>query len=58
MGLGPVNAALTRSTLGWLRRRAHPAAEFRRLVALSAFSRENGAEITADGLALEVRLRA
>jgi len=55
MGLSPLNAAVTRATLGWLRRRAHPAAEFERLAARSAFG---GAEIRSDGLSLEVRLRA
>jgi hypothetical protein len=55
MGLNPPNAAATRLTLGWLRRRAHPAAEFRRLAGRSAFG---GCEINTDGLSLEVRLRA
>jgi len=53
MGLSPVNAAVTRATLGWLRRRAHPAAEFTRLAARSAFG---GCRISSDGLSLEVRL--
>jgi ubiquinone/menaquinone biosynthesis C-methylase UbiE len=55
MGLSPVNATATRLTLGWLRRRARPAAEFRRLAGQSAFG---GCEISTDGLGLEVRLRA
>ena len=55
MGLSPVNAAVTRATLGRLRRRAHPAAEFTRLAARSAFG---GCEIGSDGLSLEVRLSA
>jgi ubiquinone/menaquinone biosynthesis C-methylase UbiE len=55
MRLSAPNAAITRLTLGWLRRRAHPAAEFRRLAAQSEFG---GGEISTDGLGLEVRLRA
>jgi ubiquinone/menaquinone biosynthesis C-methylase UbiE len=55
MRLNPPNAAATRLTLGWLRRRAHPAAEFRRLAGRSAFG---GCEINTDGVSLEVRLRA
>jgi len=55
MGLSPLNAATTRLTLGWLRRRAHPAAEFRRLAERSTFG---GCEVDTDGLSLEVRLRA
>jgi len=55
MGLNPVNAAATRFTLGWLRRRAHPAAEFRRLAASSTFGR---CDISTDGVGVEVRLHA
>jgi ubiquinone/menaquinone biosynthesis C-methylase UbiE len=55
MGLRPVNAAVTRGTLGRLRRRARPAAEFGRLAGASAFG---GSEIGTDGISLEVRLRA
>jgi ubiquinone/menaquinone biosynthesis C-methylase UbiE len=54
MGLSPLNATATRLTLSWLRRRAHPAAEFRRLAGQSAFG---GCEINTDGLGLDVRLR-
>jgi ubiquinone/menaquinone biosynthesis C-methylase UbiE len=53
MGLSGVNAALTRVTLAWLRRRAHPAAEFRRLAAASAFG---GCEAGAEGIGIEIRL--
>ena len=55
MGLNPVNAFATRFTLGWLRRRAHPAAEFRRLAASSTFGR---CDISTDGVGVEVRLHA
>jgi len=55
MGLSPVNAAATRLTLAWLRRRASSAAEFRALAGRSAFG---GCEIGTDALGLEVRLRA
>jgi ubiquinone/menaquinone biosynthesis C-methylase UbiE len=55
MGLNPVNAAATRFTLGWLRRRAHPAAEFRRLAAASTFGR---CDIRTDGVGVGVRLHA
>lgn len=55
MEIGAVSAAFTRLTLAQLRRRAHPAAEFHRLAALSAFG---GGEVVTDGVDLEVRLRA
>jgi ubiquinone/menaquinone biosynthesis C-methylase UbiE len=55
MRLSPVNAAVTRLTLGWLRRRAHSPADFRALAARSAFG---SAEVRTDGIGLEVRLRA
>jgi ubiquinone/menaquinone biosynthesis C-methylase UbiE len=54
MGLSRANAALTRFALGWLRRRARTAEQFRELAGRSAFG---GAEIRADGLGVEVRLR-
>ncbi|MEV6637978.1 class I SAM-dependent methyltransferase [Actinoplanes sp. NPDC051470] len=50
MGLSAVNAALTRLTLSWLRRRARTVAQWRELT--------GEAEIRLDGLSLEVRLRA
>ena len=55
MQLTPVNAAATRLTLGWLRRRAHSPADFRALAERSAFG---AAEVRTDGISLEVRLRA
>jgi ubiquinone/menaquinone biosynthesis C-methylase UbiE len=54
MRLTSANAVATRLTLAWLRRRAHPAAEFRRLAATSEFG---GCEISAEGISVEVRLR-
>jgi ubiquinone/menaquinone biosynthesis C-methylase UbiE len=53
MGLSPANAAVTRLTLAWLRRRALKPGAFERLAALSTF---HGCEIIATGLGLEVRL--
>jgi ubiquinone/menaquinone biosynthesis C-methylase UbiE len=53
MRLTPLNALVTRFTLGWLRRRAHPAAEFRRLAAASAFG---GCQVGISGIGVEVRL--
>jgi ubiquinone/menaquinone biosynthesis C-methylase UbiE len=54
MKLGRLNAFMTRLILGrFLRHRAYSPARFRSLVALSAFP---GCEITAEGMALEVRL--
>ena len=55
MRLSPLNALATRFTLGWLRRRAHPAAEFRRLAAASAFG---DCAIDVEGVGVEVRLRS
>jgi ubiquinone/menaquinone biosynthesis C-methylase UbiE len=55
MGLSSANAAVTRVTLTWLRRRALAADEFTRLARASVFG---GAETLADGMRLEVRLRA
>jgi len=55
MRLSPVSALATRLTLGWLRRRAHPAEEFRRLAAASAFG---DCAIEVDGVGVEVRLRS
>lgn len=54
MRLGPVNAFMTRRSLGMLRRRAYTAAQFERLAAASAFQT---CEVRADGIGLEVRLR-
>jgi ubiquinone/menaquinone biosynthesis C-methylase UbiE len=53
MRIGPVAGAVTRFTLGWLRRRAHPAAEFRRLAAASAFG---DCHTERHGVGLDVRL--
>ncbi|HEX2808001.1 MAG TPA: class I SAM-dependent methyltransferase [Kineosporiaceae bacterium] len=53
MQLDTINALITRTTLGWLRRRAHPQAEFRRLAGRSAFGT---CTVTADGIGLDVRL--
>jgi ubiquinone/menaquinone biosynthesis C-methylase UbiE len=53
MRLGPVNAFMTRWTLGSLRRRAYTKAQFERLATASAFG---GCEIDASGLGLEVRM--
>ncbi|WP_213450846.1 class I SAM-dependent methyltransferase [Rhizomonospora bruguierae] len=53
MGLSGPNVFLTRTTLGWLRRRAMSPRRFRELAAESAFG---GAEITAHGIGLRVRL--
>jgi ubiquinone/menaquinone biosynthesis C-methylase UbiE len=55
MGLSSLNAAVTRFTLSWLRRRARTADDLRALAARSSFG---GAEIRTDGVGLEVRLRA
>jgi ubiquinone/menaquinone biosynthesis C-methylase UbiE len=55
MQLTAVNRVVTRLTLGWLRRRAHSAAEFRSLAQRSTFG---AAEIRTDGIGLEVRLRS
>jgi ubiquinone/menaquinone biosynthesis C-methylase UbiE len=55
MQLAPVSAAVTRFTLGWLRRRAYTPAAFRALAEQSAF---RGAEVRPEGIGLEVRLRA
>jgi ubiquinone/menaquinone biosynthesis C-methylase UbiE len=55
MRLTPVSAAVTRFTLGWLRRRAYTPAAFRALAEQSAF---RGAEVRPEGIGLEVRLRA
>ena len=53
MRLGPLNAFMTRQSLGSLRRRAYTTAQFERLAAASAFG---GCTITANGIGLEVRL--
>ena len=55
MDLNPVNAAAVRFTLAWLRRRAHPAAEFNRLAEASTFGR---CDISTEGVGVEVRLSA
>jgi hypothetical protein len=54
MGVSRANAAFVRFTLSWLRRRAHTPEQFRELARRSAFG---GAEVRAEGLGLEVRLR-
>jgi ubiquinone/menaquinone biosynthesis C-methylase UbiE len=54
MRLGPMNAFMTRSTLGSLRRRAYTKAQFERLAAASPFG---GCEIETSGLGVEVRLK-
>jgi ubiquinone/menaquinone biosynthesis C-methylase UbiE len=54
MRLGPVNAFMTRQTLGMLRRRAYTKEQFERLAAASAFG---GCEIETSGIGLEVRLK-
>jgi ubiquinone/menaquinone biosynthesis C-methylase UbiE len=54
MRLGPVNAFMTRWTLGSLRRRAYTKEQFERLAAASAFG---GCEIETSGLGLEVRMK-
>ena len=54
MRLGPVNAFMTRRTLGMLRRRAYTKEQFERLAAASAFG---GCEIEASGIGMEVRLK-
>jgi ubiquinone/menaquinone biosynthesis C-methylase UbiE len=53
MRLSRLNAAMTRSTLRFLRRRAYARAAFAKVAAASAFG---GSDITADGISLEVRL--
>jgi ubiquinone/menaquinone biosynthesis C-methylase UbiE len=54
MQLGPVNAFMTRRTLGMLRRRAYTKEQFERLAAASAFG---GCEIETSGIGIEVRLK-
>jgi len=53
-GLGGVNGFITKNMLSALRRRAYTPDRFRELVAESAF---RTAEITPEGIGLEVRLR-
>ena len=53
MRLSPVNAFLTRWTLGMLRRRAYTKEQFERLATASAFG---GCEIETSGIGMEVRL--
>lgn len=53
MRLGPVNAFMTRQSLGSLRRRAYTAEQFARLAAASPF---RGANIQHDGIGLDVRM--
>jgi ubiquinone/menaquinone biosynthesis C-methylase UbiE len=55
MRLTRVNTAVTRLTLGWLRRRANSPADFGALAQRSAFGT---AEVRTDGIGLEVRLHA
>ena len=54
MRLSPVNAFLTRRTLGMLRRRAYTKEQFERLATASAFGR---CEIETSGISIEVRLK-
>jgi ubiquinone/menaquinone biosynthesis C-methylase UbiE len=54
MRLGPVNAFMTRRTLGMLRRRAYTKEQFERLATASAFG---GCEIETSGIGMEVRLK-
>ena len=54
MRLSPVNAFLTRWTLGMLRRRAYTKEQFERLATASAFG---GCEIETSGIGIEVRLK-
>lgn len=54
MRLGPVNAFMTRWTLGMLRRRAYTKEQFERLATASAFG---GCEIETSGIGMEVRLK-
>jgi ubiquinone/menaquinone biosynthesis C-methylase UbiE len=53
MELSPTNAFFTRSTLAMLRRRAYSPAEFKQLVARSAF---RTGDVRTEGIGLEVRL--
>jgi ubiquinone/menaquinone biosynthesis C-methylase UbiE len=54
MRLHPVNAFMTRRTLGSLRKRAYTKEQFERLARESSFG---GGEIGASGIGLEVRLK-
>ena len=54
MRLGPVNAFMTRWTLGMLRRRAYTKEQFERLATASAFG---GCTIETSGIGMEVRLK-
>ena len=54
MRLNPVNAFMTRRTLGMLRRRAYTKEQFERLAAASAFGTS---EIETSGIGMEVRLK-
>ena len=54
MQLSPVNAFMTRQTLGWLRQRAYTREQFERLATASAFG---GCEIEMHGIGIEVRLK-
>ena len=54
MQLSPVNAFMTRQTLGMLRRRAYTREQFERLAAASTFG---GCEIEMSGIGIEVRLK-
>jgi ubiquinone/menaquinone biosynthesis C-methylase UbiE len=53
MRISPLNAFMTRRSLGMLRRRAYSVAQFQTLARESAFG---GCRITASGIGLEVRL--
>ncbi len=54
MRLNPVNAFMTRRTLGMLRRRAYTKEQFERLATASAFG---GGEIETSGIGIELRLK-
>ncbi|WP_410637815.1 class I SAM-dependent methyltransferase [Amycolatopsis sp. lyj-346] len=53
MNVGALSGFTVRQTLGWLRRRAFTPAQFEALAAESTFG---GCSVTANGIALEVRL--
>jgi len=54
MRLSPVNAFMTRRTLGMLRRRAYTKEQFERLATASAFG---ACAIETSGIGIEVRLK-
>jgi SOS response regulatory protein OraA/RecX len=56
MGLGRINAALTRWILRWLQKRAHTRNELEQLLAQAGFAPANS-DITESLTGLEIRLR-